>query len=74
MENLAQEVGARLRKLRKSRDESLVHVAVSAGLSPSTLWRYEKGKFVPSGQALKDLAAHFGVSSDEILGAPEAAA
>ena len=67
MTDLGVDIGSRLRELRKSKNETLVQTAVAVSIAPSTLWRYETGRYVPRGESLAALSRHFGVSVDRIM-------
>lgn len=57
-----------LRRLRERRRISRRVLSELCGLSKNRIARYERGEQVPTGEALKSLAAFFGVSMDELWG------
>jgi transcriptional regulator with XRE-family HTH domain len=67
---LLADVGPRLRAIRKRRDQTLADVAAVTGISPSTLSRLEAGHRRPTLEVLLPLAQAYGVSIDEVIGAP----
>jgi Predicted transcriptional regulators len=64
----AESVGERIRLIRQWRGVSLRRVAQELGVSPSLISQIETGKSLPSVQTLTQLAALFGVSTDDLLG------
>ncbi|MEU7043301.1 XRE family transcriptional regulator [Streptomyces varsoviensis] len=64
-------IGPRLRELRRRRGVTLAAVAESTGISESTLSRLEGGGRKPNLELLLPLARAYGVSLDELVGAPE---
>lgn len=65
------EVGPRLKRIRSIRGVSLADLAVTTGISKSTLSRLETGQRKPSLELLLPLAQAYGVPLDELVGAPE---
>lgn len=65
------QVGPRLRKLRRQRRATLTDVARTTGISTSTLSRLETGKRRPTLELLLPLSQAFRVPLDDLVGAPE---
>ncbi|MGA6164986.1 helix-turn-helix domain-containing protein [Amycolatopsis magusensis] len=63
-------VGPRLRALRKQRGFTLAELAVTTGISESTLSRLENGGRRPNLELLLPLARSYGVPLDDLVGAP----
>ncbi|HEX2144988.1 MAG TPA: XRE family transcriptional regulator [Glycomyces sp.] len=63
-------VGPRLKRLRLSRDVTLVDLAAETGISASTLSRLESGLRRPTLEQLLPLARAYGVTLDELVDAP----
>jgi transcriptional regulator with XRE-family HTH domain len=63
-------VGARLRDLRRARQSTLAEVSASTGISVSTLSRLESGGRRPTLELLLPLAKAYGVTLDDLVGAP----
>lgn len=63
-------VGPRLKLLRQRRDSTLSEVARETGISTSTLSRLEAGLRRPTLEQLLPLARVYGVTLDELVGAP----
>lgn len=63
-------VGPRLKLLRQRRDSTLSEVARETGISTSTLSRLEAGLRRPTLEQLLPLARAYGVTLDELVGAP----
>ncbi|MCA2212144.1 helix-turn-helix domain-containing protein [Jidongwangia harbinensis] len=63
-------VGHRLKLLRQRRDITLADLAAETGLSASTLSRLEAGVRRPTLEQLLPLARAYGVTLDELVGAP----
>lgn len=62
-------IGERLFELRQKSGESLQQVADAAGVSKAHVWELEKGHSKnPSFQLVRELARHFGVSIDVLVG------
>jgi transcriptional regulator with XRE-family HTH domain len=60
--------GARIAALRRSREESLQHVADAVGVTKTHIWDLEKGRTAnPSLTVIKGLADHFGVSIASLI-------
>ena len=60
--------GARIASLRRSREESLQHVADAVGVTKTHIWDLEKGRTSnPSLTVIKGLADHFGVSIASLI-------
>ena len=64
------QVGPRLKRLRSLRGATLTEVAASTGISKSTLSRLESGSRRPTLELLLPLARIYGVTLDELVGAP----
>jgi transcriptional regulator with XRE-family HTH domain len=62
--------GPRLRALRKQRDTTLDELSAETGISKSTLSRLESGNRRPTLELLLPLARSYGVTLDELVGAP----
>lgn len=64
-------LGQRLTKLRLAHDLSLQQVADAVGVSKAHIWELEKGRSSnPSIFLMKNLAAHFGVTLDDLVSDP----
>lgn len=64
-------IGPRLQRVRTSRGLTLAEVAELAGTSASTVSRLESGLRRPSLELLFPLARVYGMSLDDLVGAPE---
>ena len=64
-------VGPRLRTLRHARQTTLTEVSKTTGISVSTLSRLESGDRKPTLELLLPLAKIYGVTLDDLVGAPE---
>jgi transcriptional regulator with XRE-family HTH domain len=62
--------GPRLRALRRQRSTTLADVSAETGISVSTLSRLESGSRRPTLELLLPLARAYGVTLDELVGAP----
>ena len=62
--------GPRLRALRRQRDTTLDDLSTQTGISKSTLSRLESGSRRPTLELLLPLARIYGVTLDELVGAP----
>lgn len=60
--------GDRLRNLRKSKNMSQDDLAITVGVSKSSISCYEKGTRTPSIETLIDFMSLFGVTSDYLIG------
>jgi len=63
-------VGPRLRALRRERETTLADLSATTGISVSTLSRLESGDRRPTLELLLPLARAYGVTLDELAGAP----
>lgn len=63
-------VGARLRALRRAKQATLAEVSGLTGISVSTLSRLESGGRRPTLELLLPLAKAYGVTLDDLVGAP----
>ena len=63
-------VGPRLRALRRQREITLADLSTQTGISVSTLSRLESGDRKPTLELLLPLARAYGVTLDELVGAP----
>ncbi|MBL1066893.1 helix-turn-helix domain-containing protein [Streptomyces sp. 7-21] len=63
-------VGPRLRALRRQRERTLAELSAATGISVSTLSRLESGSRRPTLELLLPLAKAYGVTLDELVGAP----
>lgn len=63
-------VGGRLRALRRARQSTLAEVSAGTGISVSTLSRLESGGRRPTLELLLPLAEAYGVTLDDLVGAP----
>ncbi|MFD8643486.1 helix-turn-helix domain-containing protein [Streptomyces zaomyceticus] len=64
------EVGPRLRRIRRDRGATLAELSAATGISVSTLSRLESGQRKPSLELLLPLARAHQVPLDELVGAP----
>ena len=64
-------VGPRLRTLRQARQTTLTEVSKATGISVSTLSRLESGSRRATLELLLPLAKAYGVTLDDLVGAPE---
>jgi transcriptional regulator with XRE-family HTH domain len=64
------EAGPRLRQLRARQDITLDELSARTGISKSTLSRLESGTRRPTLELLLPLARQYGVTLDELVGAP----
>lgn len=55
-----------IEELRKARGWTQLELANKLGMTPSTIYNWERGKFEPRATQLRQLARLFGVSMDEI--------
>jgi transcriptional regulator with XRE-family HTH domain len=62
--------GPRLRALRRQRETTLTDLSTETGISVSTLSRLESGSRRPTLELLLPLARTYGVTLDELVGAP----
>lgn len=62
--------GPRLRALRQGRETTLAELSERTGISVSTLSRLESGSRRPTLELLLPLAREYGVTLDELVGAP----
>lgn len=65
---LLENIGGKLKTLRKEKGESLEEVAQFIGSSKSLLSKYERGVSEPGLRVLKKFADHFNVSLDYLFG------
>jgi transcriptional regulator with XRE-family HTH domain len=63
-------VGPRLRALRRRRETTLADLSAATGVSVSTLSRLESGTRRPTLELLLPLARAYGVTLDDLVGAP----
>lgn len=64
-------VGPRLRALRRQRGTTLAELSAATGVSVSTLSRLESGERRPNLELLLPLAKAYGVTLDDLVGAPQ---
>ncbi len=67
-------LSSRLKVLRKARGLSQEQLAVTAGISTSTVVRIENGRIVPDTKTIEKLAVELGVTAAELLGGEPAPA
>ncbi|MBO7670608.1 MAG: helix-turn-helix transcriptional regulator [Oscillospiraceae bacterium] len=67
----ASHIGERLYNIRMKKGETQEKVAESVGISYVSLSRYETGQRMPKMDILARLAAHYGVTVDEIISAEQ---
>jgi len=70
LEQMLGAVGPRLRALRREREMTLADLSAATGTSVSTLSRLESGDRRPTLELLLPLAGAYGVTLDELVGAP----
>ncbi len=70
IETVLDEVGPRLRAVRRQRGVTLAAVSAETGISESTLSRLESGQRRPNLELLLPLAAVYDVPLDDLVGAP----
>jgi transcriptional regulator with XRE-family HTH domain len=63
-------VGPRLRSMRRTRQSTLAELSATTGISVSTLSRLESGDRRPTLELLLPLAKAYGVTLDDLVGAP----
>ena len=71
MDEVLDQVGPRLRRVRQERGSTLRELAEATGISVSTLSRLESGKRKPSLELLLPIARAHQVPLDELVGAPQ---
>ncbi|MEV6419195.1 XRE family transcriptional regulator [Streptomyces sp. NPDC051662] len=71
LEEVLNEVGPRLRKIRQERGATLSALSEATGISVSTLSRLEAGRRRPSLELLLPIARAHQVPLDELVGAPQ---
>jgi len=64
-------VGGRLKRIRTTRDVTLVELAAATGISKSTLSRLESGQRKPSLELLLPIAKAHGIPLDELVESPD---
>ena len=64
-------IGERIRSLRRDRNETQEELALVLGVSYQAVSRWENGDAYPDIELLPKLAAHYEVTTDELLGADE---
>lgn len=62
------ELGNRLSELRQDKQERQKDIADLLHVSPGSISNYETGTHLPTVDALSELATHFGVTTDFLLG------
>ncbi|WP_329112953.1 helix-turn-helix domain-containing protein [Streptomyces sp. NBC_01353] len=70
IDDVLNEVGPRLRRIRRERGATLGDLSASTGISVSTLSRLESGQRKPSLELLLPIARAHQVPLDELVGAP----
>lgn len=70
LDHALEAVGPRLRALRRQRETTLTELSANTGVSVSTLSRLESGARRPTLELLLPLARAYGVTLDELVGAP----
>ncbi len=55
-----------IRELREERGLTQLQVAIGIGVTPATVYNWERGKFEPKASQLRALAQFFNVSMDAI--------
>ncbi|MET9619514.1 MULTISPECIES: helix-turn-helix domain-containing protein [unclassified Streptomyces] len=70
IDEVLNEVGPRLRRIRRERGATLGDLSASTGISVSTLSRLESGQRRPSLELLLPIARAHQVALDELVGAP----
>lgn len=61
-------VGERIRAARANTTHTQLSLALAAGVSPQTIWRYEHGETVPDAETVQRIAHVLGVSTASLLG------
>lgn len=67
-------IGERIRNLRREKNETQEELSLVLGVSYQAVSRWENGDAYPDIELLPKLAAHYGVTTDELLGADSATA
>jgi transcriptional regulator with XRE-family HTH domain len=55
-----------IRELREERGETQLQLAIALGVTPATVYNWERGQFEPKATQLRALAKHFDASMDDI--------
>ncbi len=55
-----------IRQLREAKGWTQLQLANKAGVTPSTIYNWERGRFEPKASQLRAVARALGVSSDDI--------
>lgn len=63
-----EDLGRRIRKLRRDREMSQSELAARAGMSENLIWNYEHGNYMPPADKTFALAQVLGCTVDELLG------
>lgn len=65
---MANEIGAELRRIRKSRGESIVEVAMATHTSPASFTKWENEQTIPSERSVRKLSEYYDVKPEKLLG------
>ena len=57
---------ATIRQLREERGWTQLHLAIQLGVTPVTIYNWERGQSEPRVTQFRQLARHFGVSKDDL--------
>lgn len=55
-----------IRQLREAKGDTQLQLAIALGVTPATVYNWERGQFEPKASQLRAMARHFGISMDEI--------
>lgn len=65
------DIGERIRVAREAAGLSQYTLAVACGVQTGQVWRWEKGRAVPSAVTIGAVARALGVSADALIGGAE---
>jgi transcriptional regulator with XRE-family HTH domain len=55
-----------IRQLREEQDWTQLELAVKLGVTPATVYNWERGRYEPSATKLRQIARLFGISMDDV--------
>ena len=68
MESCAEKLGAKIREIRRMKNETQQQLASAIGVVQQSVAAWESGRCMPNIESLTKMAEHYNVSTDWLLG------
>jgi transcriptional regulator with XRE-family HTH domain len=64
-------IGEKIKSLREKTGETATQAGAACGVSSAMIYNWESGANKPGADSIRAIAAHYGITADELLGEAE---